>query len=288
MLRSWVGGIAVAMTVGGTALAADLPVRRAPPLVAAPVVFSWTGCSFGTLTGYAVSNRQPIRTVGNTPATATNVGLLRRPPLINSEQDGFTSFGGGAGCDYQFTPGNGLVIGGAADATWTDLYRNRNYFGPALAVNGFVPDPSQFRQGLDWLGTARGRVGWGYDRFLIYGTGGLAFGNVFYRARFFNGAGQLAFLGQYDDISTGTVYGGGIEYALPADSFLGKYSLLGLLGIQSSAITAKFEYLRYDLGRRNVLVNTTGFTPAVGSYTSRFSTAGDLFRGGLTYRFNAF
>jgi outer membrane immunogenic protein len=292
---------AASLLVAGSALvgqarAADLPARAAPPMLA-PVapIFTWTGWNFGFLTGYAFTDRQNVRTVGNNGAgiagvtnTQLNVAQLRRPPNIRLEDDGFTNIGANLGYDYQFTPGNGIVVGVATDITWTDLSRYRAYLSPAQAANGFIPDPSVYRQSLDFLGTVRGRVGYAFDRFLVYGTGGFAYGGVEYKADFFrNTDNARAYAGRYDRIETGYAYGGGIEYAIPTDSFLARFSLLSLLGYQSQAITLKAEYLRYDLGSRNVLVQNTGIGPT-GSYTSRFTTEGSIVRGGLTYRFGSF
>lgn len=279
---------AAGMLVAGSALAADLPRRAAPPVLA-PVapIFTWTGWNFGLLTGYAFTDRQNVRTVGNTAGTALNVAQGRRAPNLRLEDDGFTNVGANIGYDVQLTPGNGIVLGAAADITWTDLTRFRGYVGPAIAANGFIPDPSVYRQSLDFLGTVRGRVGYAFDRFLVYGTGGFAYGGVEYRADFFRNTDlALAYTGRRDRIETGYAYGGGVEYAIPTDSFLARFSVLSLLGFRSEAITLKAEYLRYDLGSRNVLVNNTGLPTAPGSYTSRFRTEGSIVRGGLTYRFS--
>ena len=293
MLSRLISSAAIAAFVSGAALAADLPSRAAAPILVAPPAFTWTGFYVGTLTGYAFSDRQTVRTVGNNNGaggltdTQLNVALSRRPPVIGLSQSDLTSVGGGGGYDYQFTPGAGLVVGAAADATYTDLERRRAYFSPAQPANGFVPEISTFRQRLDYLTTLRGRVGYAFDRFLVYGTGGFAFGNVLYRANFFrNTDAALVYAGRYDSIETGFVYGGGIEYAIPPDSFLGKFNLLSYLNlIQTRAVTVKVEYLHYDLGGRNVLVNNVLPGGPTGSYTSRFKTEGDIVRGGFTYRF---
>ncbi|TNC09909.1 porin family protein [Methylobacterium terricola] len=281
--------------LAGAASAADLPRRVAPPPVFTAVpVFTWTGFYAGLHTDYTFTDRQRITTIGNdvTPTnTIGNVATLRRPPVVRNEQDGLANIGGGFGYNYQFTPGSGFVVGLQADWAWTDIHKNTFYLGPQLVANNFIPDPSAFRQELSWLGTVVGRAGYAFDRLFVYGMGGFAYGGVDYRANFYTGSGALAYAGRYNDIATGYAYGGGIEYALPTDSFLARYSLLGLLGIQSQAVTIKAEYLHYDLGSRNVLVNNTGFTPAAGapprgSYTSRFTTEGNLVRAGFSYKFN--
>lgn len=293
MLKRLLQGATAAALLSTAAFAADLPSRVAPaPYQPLPPVFTWTGFYAGTLTGYAFSDNQSIRTSGNTPGTQFGVAQGRRPSSLKSDQDGFTSIGGGIGYDYQFNPGQGLVVGIAADATLMDLQDRSAYIGPALPANGFSPEISGFRQRLDYLTTVRGRVGYGFDRLLVYGTGGFAFGNVDDRAIFLGGGNNtFAYGGRHNGIETGYVYGGGVEYAIPTESILNKFSLLSYLPLfgkggllQTSGITLKAEYLRYDLGSRNVAVNPVA-VGAPGSFTSRFKTEGNLIRGGFTYRF---
>ncbi|GJE59116.1 outer membrane protein [Methylobacterium trifolii] len=286
MLKTFLAATSVSALLTGAAAAADLP-RRAPPPVFTPIpVFTWTGAYFGINAGYAFTEDQTIRTIGNNGPgaapvvapfntnTVGNVLSLRRTPAIRSEQDGFTG-GGQIGYNLQFTPGSGIVVGFEADAAYTDLSRNRSYLS---AMN----DPSTFRQSLDFLGTVRGRIGYAFDRVLVYGTGGFAYGNVNYDAQFFGNAAArpLAYAGRYSDFQTGFAYGGGIEYALATDSFLNFF--------KSSAVTVKVEYLHYDLGSRNVLVNFTGAAPVNGSYTTRFTTEGNIVRAGLNYKFGSY
>ncbi|WP_264051399.1 outer membrane protein [Methylobacterium flocculans] len=270
----------------GAASAADLPRRAAPPVFVPVPVFTWTGFYLGVNAGYAFSENSAIRTTGNNgpgagaligPAFTSTVGNVlsnRRPGSFRSEQEGFTG-GGGIGYNYQFTPGSGIVVGIEADAQYTDLERTRTFISS-------LNDPSTFRQSLDFLGTVRGRLGYAFDKFLVYGTGGFAYGSVNYSADFFGNAAArpLAYSGRFSQMETGYVYGGGIEYAIPTDSFLNFF--------KASAVTVKAEYLRYDLGTRNVIVNQTNLAPVTGSYTSRFSTEGSLVRAGINYKFGSY
>jgi outer membrane immunogenic protein len=290
MKKSFLAGVASLVALG-TASAADLPRRAAPPVFVPVPVFTWTGFYVGTHSSYTFSDSQTIRTRGNNDGTGGvtntigNVTTLRRAPNFKAEQDGIGNIGGGLGYNYQFTPGSGFVVGAEANVTWTDIGKRRDYFGPALAANGFIPDPSSYRNRLNYLGTVQGRLGYAFDRFLVYGTGGFAYGDVKYQADFFNTANRLAYFGRYSGMETGYVYGGGIEYAIPTDSFLNRFNFIGGL-IGASAITLKAEYLRYDLGSRNVLVNNTGIGPT-GSYTSRFNTEGNLIKAGFNYKFGS-
>ena len=92
---------------------------------------------------------------------------------------------------------------------------------------------ASFRSGLDFLGTARGRLGYAFNTFLIYGTGGFAYGNV--NSRVVSVSNGTTDLQSQSGFNTGYVYGGGIEYALPTGSFLNFF--------HSSAVTLKAEYL---------------------------------------------
>ena len=293
MIRAFLLGSAAALATTA-AVAADLPRRAEPPPVFTPVpVFTWTGFYAGLHTGYAFTDNPNIRTEGNNAFTRTNVDNNFRPRTLKSEVDGFSKLGGGFGYNVQFTPGSGFVAGLAFDITWTDLEKNIGFVGAPNPVAGNI---SVYRQSLDFLGTVNGKLGYAFDRFLVYGTGGLAFGNVTYGASFFN-PGRTnpvnQYLGGYDaNFETGYNFGGGVEYAIPADSFLSYFAFGKLLGIKSD-VTLKAEYIYYDLGSRNITINNNPafpFPPTVadpGSYTSRFATQGSLIRAGFNYKFSS-
>ena len=282
MIRALLLGSAAALATTA-ALAADLPRREAPPIAFAPVpVFTWTGFYAGLHTGYAFTDNQNIRTSGNDVFTAGNVTAGRRPASLKSEVDGFSKIGGGFGYNVQFTPGSGFVAGVALDVTWLDLDKRTGFYG---TPNPVVGNASVYTQNIDFLGTVNGKLGYAFDRFLFYGTGGLAFGYVGYGADFYNpNATVLQYTGGARKIfETGYNYGGGIEYAIPADSFLSTFAFGKWLGIKSD-VTIKAEYIRYDLGNRNIFVGPVSTVP--GSYTSRFSTEGSLIRAGFNYKFS--
>ena len=77
----------------------------------------------------------------------------------------------------------------------------------------------------DWLATVRGRAGYAFDRILIYGTGGGAFGNVQAGVR---RAGPFS-----SSTQTGWTAGAGVEFAFTPN------------------LTAKVEYLYVDLGNQS-------------------------------------
>jgi len=100
---------AVAFATVSTAGAADLPVK-APPMVAAAPVASWTGCYIGAGVGYGLWNQDESETAfGLTTGTYTNGGRgwLGR---------------GSVGCDYQFN--SNFVVGAFGDYDWMSLKSN--------------------------------------------------------------------------------------------------------------------------------------------------------------------
>ncbi len=287
MIRTLLLASAASALVAGAVQAADLPRREAPPPVFTPIpVFTWTGFYAGVETVYTFTDRQRITTIGNAPGNIANVAAGRRPAVTFTETDGIGKLGGGFGYNYQFTPGSGFVAGVGANFDWTDIHKNRFVLG-APNAGGVLPNPSAYFQSLEWLGTVTGKVGYAFDRVLVYGTGGLAFGDIEYHANFYTPGLAPQFAGYSKRFETGFAYGGGIEYAIPQDSFLNYFSLGRYIGLKSEAVTLKAEYLHYDLGSRNVLVNSIPGVGA-GSYTSRFRTEGSLVRAGFNYKFSAY
>ena len=142
-----------------------------------------------------------------------------------------------------------------------------------------MPSVNNFRSGIDYLGTVRGRLGYAFNQFLIYGTGGFAYGETFEKASLFTAgnAAQLRYFGSRSDMQTGYTYGGGVEYALPTSSFLNFF--------KSSAVTIKGEYLRYDLGSSNFVAANQVNTTTGSAYSVRTKTDGNLVRIGLNYKF---
>lgn len=278
MLRSLLFASSATLLLGAAASAADLPRRAAPPPVFQPVpVFTWAGAYFGVNAGYAFTESDTIRTTG-IGTLQTNVDNNLRRPAVSVSQDGFTG-GGQVGYNFQFTPGRGIVFGIEADAQYTDLQRRRveSIFNPAINPNQLT---NTYRTDLGFLGTVRGRVGYAFDRVFVYGTGGFAYGDVTNTVSFQTNS-PVTYFGSRSRIETGYAYGGGIEYALPTDSFLNFF--------RSSAVTVKAEYLRYDLGSRNLLVASTGapLSPGVG-YIARFQTEGSIARAGINYKFGSY
>ncbi len=251
---------ALTVAVSGAALAADLPTRVAPPapyIVPVPV-FTWTGPYFGINAGGAFGNKEKF----TGPAGGTLVGG-------NISDNGFSA-GGQIGYNYQFSGfgGGGIVVGLETDAMYMDTDKSVNAANPAGTTS--------FRSGLDYLGTIRGRVGYAFNQFLVYGTGGFAYGDVNSRlVNFGPGGTSVISAGKSSGFNTGYVYGGGVEYALPTASFLNFF--------HSSAVTIKAEYLRYSLDSSNL--TDSGAGTVVLPTGIKVKNDGNLARIGLDYKF---
>jgi outer membrane immunogenic protein len=285
---------AATVLLTGAASAADLP-RRAPPPVFTPVpVFTWTGAYFGINAGYGFdassnSNRGFVQTPGN-PVVVTPAGIAPYQALLpngsslaysNDSREGFSG-GGQIGYNWQLSPGNGAVIGFEADAQYLDFGRRARFATNAGAINpGFVPINGTLNT-IDFFGTVRGRLGYAFDRTLVYATGGFA-----YATGTDDGArvGFQNFAGRRNDFKTGWTVGGGIEYALPTDSFLNFF--------RSSAVTLKVEglYVNLDRGTRNqgaIVINAANNVPVAFSPVGRRDDEFAVVRAGLNYKFGSY
>ena len=117
---------------------------------------------------------------------------------------------------------------------------------------------------------------------LVYATGGLAGASFTDRVAFLrNTDNAFQFVGRRSTTEYGYTVGGGVEFSLPES--LRQFAFIGNL-LNASAVTVRAEYLYFDLGDRNVLVNAV---PGAGlnSYTTRFESTGHIGRIGFNYRF---
>jgi outer membrane immunogenic protein len=191
---------AIALT-GSAALAADLLPPPPPP---PPIFFTWTGPYAGGQIGFAWG-RSTFDLLGFNPATnASFVTSLGGSP---------SGVIGGAHVGYLYQINQWVVgIEGSVDGT-------------SLRANAVVPLPF-FLGGTfltahttsDVQGSIRGKLGFAWDRVLIYGTGGVAFGG-FSSNLFLNGLNpafiQFPFANRFfSNTRVGWTAGGGIQYAV--------------------------------------------------------------------------
>ena len=240
----------VGLFLSTAAHSADLPPRRvAPaPYVAAVPAFTWTGFYVGVNAGYGFGSSGGF----NDPTYGTVTGP-------SSDNGGFVG-GGQFGFNYQLTPGSGFVVGLEADFQAAKLGSNG-----ASYVVGSTPY-YDVGSSLDWFGTVRGRLGYAFDRLLVYGTAGFAYGG---------GSTNTSYASIYpytlsDSTRTGYAAGGGVEYAFTPN------------------ITGKIEGLYVKLDRGNA--GSTYYDTGTNAYYGTGRTQDDfgVIRAGLNYKFSSF
>jgi len=197
--------------------------------------------------------------------TGTLVSPTGVPGIVSPNVKGFLA-GGQIG--YNAQVGN-FLYGIEADTDYANISGSARAFGLIDARRNSLGS-----QRLGFFGTLRGRLGIVNDRLLVYGTGGLAFGDTTSASAFSNTDGcVLAFganqcpTGSASELRLGWTAGAGLEFALSRDW------------------TAKAEYLYYDLGRTSYTLTDPNF-PGV-SYGASTSYRGNVVRGGINYRFGA-
>jgi len=291
--------IAAALAVVAVpAFAADMPLK-APP-IAPPVVYSWTGFYVGGNVGYSWGRARTDLTESTTTTTTATITTLAGAPIAAATVVGAPIFflgnnradmngwlgGFQAGYNYQV---NRWVFGVEGDLQATGERGGTIICFPAAAACG----PGTLALGsadysLRWLGTLRGRAGVAFDRFFIYGTGGLAVGQI--RATY------------NDAIAPGLVTPLGFASTTGSTTRAGWTAGVGIEGVIRGNWTWKAEYLHVDLGGfdaaaagvtngafsavigdfRTTITQSTAFTSA---YHSRFTD--DILRVGVNYRFGA-
>jgi outer membrane immunogenic protein len=222
LVLAGIGALAV-MTMTGAANAADLPHRMPTkaPAYSAPY-YNWSGFYAG-VNGGGGWGHSTWSNPGGTAGMDISGGVA----------------GGTVGYNYQVGQ---TVFGLEGDIDWSNI-RGSTSAGLCAGISCETHN--------SWLGTARGRVGYAFDRVLPYFTGGIAFGDI---------KATPAGFGSQTTTNAGWTVGGGAEFA-----FAGRWS-------------AKAEYLYVDLGKGSCGGAVCGVPTDVSFHTS-------LFRGGINYHF---
>jgi outer membrane immunogenic protein len=198
MKRLFVASV-IFVGLSSLAQAADLPRRtapvyKAPPVVAAP--FSWSGFYIGGQVGYQWGGDHNI-TATDAPGPTT----LGPFPFKSNGIVG----GGHAGVNWQ-TGQWVLGIEGDFEGSGVDGNLNVSVFGTDTSVLSFKQK---------WQASLRGRLGWAFDRNLLYVTGGGAWSKFTHDATF----DTTGVLGgplvepSWSDTVSGWTIGVGLEHA---------------------------------------------------------------------------
>jgi len=250
-------GAACVALLANSANAADLPLKapahEAPP-PAAP--YDWTGVYIGGHGGYAWTAKTWSDTFGNQLADYTANDWI---------------YGGQVGFNWQR---GAWVFGAEAQASWGEIRKGVLWTDPDVdpwtdpdtspVVGGRVTT-KRIGTTVDRFGTIAGRLGYAFDRVLVFAKAGGAWAHDVYRA-FDADTASETLIASASGTRWGWVVGGGVEYAI--------------IGNWSTKI--EFDYLDFG-SERITLLSIPGVSPATRDVDVRQSIA--LVKVGINYRF---
>jgi outer membrane immunogenic protein len=122
---------------------------------------------------------------------------------------------------------------------------------------------------MSWFGTVRGKLGWAFCNWMIYGTGGYAYGNIQTSAHvgFSDPTFADAYSGSNTTTQSGWTAGAGIAYMFNYNWSVG------------------LEYLYLDLNNLNFTAHRNAAAPLLASHTASLSPRDNLVRFTLNYKF---
>jgi high affinity Mn2+ porin len=226
------------LVVDGPAMASDMPVK-APHIQS---LFDWTGFYIGAHAGYSRGSSNAVLSDPATTATSNFFGGMI----------------GGVQAGYNYRLPSGILLGVETDITFP------NYLTSNSVVSSLATARSAATEQWDYVGTARGRVGYATGPWLAYATGGLAWAGE----RFLN---SPAIGSEEKTLNTrlGWAAGAGVEYAFAPHwsarlEYL--YSQFGKADIRfpsatQYASTLDFQSLRLGLNRKIDWPGSGNLTP---------------------------
>ncbi len=253
---------ALNMPAPAPAPTASAALLHTPPAMA-PASYNWTGfyigIHFGHGNGHSDTRFEPL------PSAATFVNLL--PQTLTSHPSGSL---GGVQFGVNYHQGH-FLLGAEVETSWTamsgtrtitPIIQNDNTKFPGA---GFVSTSEHTR----WIGSIRPRVGFSLiPRLLVYGTGGLAFGETEdFAITNFRPVGTTIYQASQATKKTGYVGGAGAELAL------------------ARRWSVRLEYLHYNLGRSRQTVQANPLLPPFQVAYTFGETVVNTVQGGLNFRF---
>lgn len=229
----------------------DIPPAEATslPVKAQPAPFNWTGLYVGG-------------SLGGGKGHSTYASPYAQPVSGDAADLGGAMAGLQMGADYQW---GALVLGAEVSAAWANVGGTDTCFSTAP-----VGDESGFNCGstVNALGTVTGRLGYAFDRALLYARGGFAWDRQSDMFNLFNFTDTIL---AHDSTNTGWTLGAGVEYALLPSLSVGlEYKHFDFGG--SSAFTSAWPapLAGVDLAPDGLRLDMVAMT-----VNYRFSTFGD-------------
>ena len=227
------GSAGLALTVAGSAFAADFPVM--PVKTTFVERFTWTSCYLGAHLAGVTANENvtdPVLLVQDNANLGMPGFTTGGPTTVGVKQSG-AMIGGQIGCDYQF-PSN-LVLGVEGAVSGATVKGSRLF-----ALPDSPPDAALVNVKTDFMPTLTGRIGYAAGYWLFYAKGGVAWtSNKYSVVGTFNGGAGLGLPFDFEGLSvrTGWTAGGGVEWAFTQDW------------------SARLEYDYYGFGTQTATMN---------------------------------
>jgi outer membrane immunogenic protein len=269
-MKKYLVGVVAAVALSSTpGLAADMPLKAPPP----SPWYNWTGFYVGPNGGYGWGNAATNGTFGDPAA-----------PFSSSQSMNGWLGGGQVGYNWQFNRNWLLGVEADIQATGQGFGADPSAAAPCTAptyptyTSSCTTSTGSLNEKLPWFGTARLRLGFlPADRWMLYATGGLAFGEVESTSTVSTTTTTTALSGALLGSSTaataastnttraGWTIGGGGEWVL------------------AGPWTAKLEYLYVDLGTVN---NTFVGLGILSPITASSHVTDNVVRVGVNYIFH--
>ena len=244
MKKLLLAGVA-AIAFGVSAHAADLPARMATKAAAYAAPYNWNGFYVGANVGWGWG--------AHDSDAFTDAGAF--VSSVSTTRDGFIG-GGQIGYNYMITPN--ILLGLEVDLSAADI--------KASSTSTTATGTSSTDSKDNWFSTARGRVGYAFNNWLVYGTGGFAWTHDS-STRTVLASTVPALVGQ-SSTSSGTLngwtVGAGVEYGF-TQHWIGR-----------------LEYLHMDFGS---YTDHFVYVPATGNRTNNEKLRTDIVRVALSYKF---
>jgi outer membrane immunogenic protein len=260
MKKYLLGSVALAAMIAGPAMAADMPLKAPPPVV---TYYDWSGYYIGFSIGGMWYKTD--RTFPNPPGFPV-AGFGPGTPGAFSTTNSDTVYDVHLGTQWQW---NQWVLG--VEAAYVGCFRECSSLTGVLptAINGLPAFTANTvaQHKITNLFTAGPRLGYAWDRWMVFGTGGIAGASL--KGTYCVAVPQSCFgsIQNGQSMNWGWYAGGGLEY------MIAKGALVDVI--------AGVEYQHWDVGEVHAFANNT-------SQDYNLAARGDTVRGRLTIKWNPY